>query len=176
LSATCSPATSSSNLSKRRSHEHLIDPGLSGAIAYIGKDGITVYDMPTTTHTMGNGAVRRRIDFHTLATIFEIHEGDVSLTVIEEVGAMPHDGPIQAFSFGKSAGAIEMGATFAGGRRVLVRPGVWKTTLGLAGEDKNASRALASKLFPAYAHLWPLKKHDGRAEAVLLAFYGSKLQ
>ena len=25
-----------------------------------------------------------------------------------------------------------------------------------------------------HAHLWPLKKHDGRAEAALLAWYGSE--
>lgn len=152
-----------------------IDPGLSGAIAYLS-DTVKVYDMPVTPHTMGNGTVRRRIDMQTLASIFELHEGSVSLTVIEEVGAMPKDGPVQAFSFGKSAGAVEMGAVFSGGKRVTVRPSVWKMALGLGGEDKNASRRLAIKLFPAYAPLFARVKDDGRAEAALLAYYGSKLQ
>jgi hypothetical protein len=42
-------------------------------------------------------------------------------------------------------------------------------------ENKDASRQKASMLFPKFAHLWARKKDDGRAEAVLLAHYGSKL-
>lgn len=89
---------------------------------------------------------------------------------------MPKDGPVQAFSFGKSAGAIEMGAVFSGGKRVLVRPSIWKTQLGLTGQDKSASRNLAARLFPAYSEFFKRVKDDGRAEAVLLAYYGSRLQ
>jgi crossover junction endodeoxyribonuclease RuvC len=152
-----------------------VDPGLSGAIAYIGEHGVTVYDMPTRCVRV-SGQERRRIDMAQLATIFELHEGDVSLTVIEEVHSQPHDGHVGAFSFGKAAGCVELGAHFTGGRIELVAPSVWKTQLGLAGQDKNASRALAIKLFPSFAQLFARVKDDGRAEATLLAFYGSKLK
>jgi hypothetical protein len=37
---------------------------------------------------------------------------------------------------------------------------------------KDGARARASQLLPAGVQLWPLVKHDGRAEAALLALYG----
>ena len=50
-----------------------------------------------------------------------------------------------------------------------VRSGVWKRSLAL-GKDKEASRLRAIQLYPG-ADL-RLKKHHGRAEALLLASYG----
>ena len=57
----------------------------------------------------------------------------------------------------------------------LVTPQTWKKVYGLKGgkENKDMSRQKASQLFPTYANLWARKKDDGRAEAVLLAHYGS---
>jgi hypothetical protein len=50
----------------------------------------------------------------------------------------------------------------------LVTPSVWKRALGL-GKDKDASLHKARLLFPmAELHL---AKHDGRAEALLIAHY-----
>jgi hypothetical protein len=43
-----------------------------------------------------------------------------------------------------------------------------------APAGKDGARARASQLIPSAAHHWPLKKHDGRAEAALLAFYASR--
>jgi hypothetical protein len=53
----------------------------------------------------------------------------------------------------------------------IVHPRTWKRALGVPRE-KDGARARASQLLPAHAHLWPLKKHDGRAEAALIATYG----
>jgi hypothetical protein len=39
---------------------------------------------------------------------------------------------------------------------------------------KDGARAMASKLFPAVATQWHLKKHDGRAEAALIALCGAR--
>jgi len=50
-----------------------------------------------------------------------------------------------------------------------VRPQVWKRALGL-GKDKEQARLRAMQLFPS-ADL-RLKKHNGRAESLLLAWYG----
>ena len=50
-----------------------------------------------------------------------------------------------------------------------VRPVVWKKAFSL-GKDKEASRLRAMQLYPG-ADL-RLKKHHGRAEALLLAHYG----
>ena len=52
-----------------------------------------------------------------------------------------------------------------------VRPQVWKKALGLS-KDKEAARLRAMQLFPG-AEL-RLKKHHGRAEALLLARYGQR--
>ena len=50
-----------------------------------------------------------------------------------------------------------------------VRPVVWKKTFSL-GKDKEQSRLRAQQLFPV-ADL-RLRKHHGRAESLLLAYYG----
>jgi crossover junction endodeoxyribonuclease RuvC len=49
----------------------------------------------------------------------------------------------------------------------------WKKSLGVPA-DKYAARMRASQLLPEFAHNWPLKKHDGRAEASLISLYGIK--
>lgn len=151
-----------------------IDPGASGAIALLDHR-VRVFDMPTRIVTI-SGKQRKRVDLLGLAQLVDMLERTVTLCVLEDVGPMPHDGPVQAFNFGWAACAPHAMAVTAGWRLELVRPAVWKTQMGLQGQGKEASRAMATKLFPDFAHLWPLKKHDGRAEAVLLAFYGSKLR
>ena len=52
-----------------------------------------------------------------------------------------------------------------------VRPGVWKKALGL-GKDKEAARLRAMQLYPG-ADLRRKKDH-GRAEVVLLAYWGQR--
>ena len=49
----------------------------------------------------------------------------------------------------------------------------WKRALGVQ-KSKDAARARASQLLPAAAAQWGLRKHDGRAEAALLALYGAR--
>jgi hypothetical protein len=59
---------------------------------------------------------------------------------------------------------------FAMARRplVYVAPSTWKRHLGLS-KDKGASRQRAVELWPDRADLFKLAKHDGRAEAALIA-------
>ena len=49
----------------------------------------------------------------------------------------------------------------------------WKKYFGLVKTDKEASRQKALELFPAAARFLSLKKHHGRAEAILIAHYYS---
>lgn len=56
-----------------------------------------------------------------------------------------------------------------------VPPSTWKAELGLTS-DKNKSLELARELFPEAKEYLKLKKHDGRAEALLLAYYLMKKQ
>jgi len=151
-----------------------IDPGLSGAIALFDPNGeIRVLDMPTFEITV-NGKKKRQIDMHQLASIAKDFGGVADAAIIEQVSAMPKQGVTSMFNFGFAAGAAHMAIVACGIPLSTVTSMKWKKALGLS-RDKDASRRLASRKFPKHAHLWPLVKHDGRAEAVLLAYYLSTL-
>lgn len=146
-----------------------VDPGISGAVALRSPQGIDVFDMPT--HDLKG---RTRIDIHALDhklnTLVLLHEP--GLAVIEDVHSMPKQGVASSFAFGFAAGVIQSLLVARGVPIRLVSPGAWKRVLGL-GRDKDESRLRASRLYPRHAHLWARKKDDGRAEAVLLAHYGT---
>jgi hypothetical protein len=55
----------------------------------------------------------------------------------------------------------------------LVPPVRWKRALAVP-KAKDGARARASQLLPGAAHQWQLRRHDGRAEAALLALYGAR--
>lgn len=150
-----------------------IDPGLDGAIAVLAPGSLTIHDMPTLTTTT-NGKQRRVLDLSALAWLFAGFAPSTSLCCIEEPSSQPTDGVIQAFKFGFNCAAPQAMAAANLLPMALVRPNRWKAAFGLTG-DKDQSRLLASRLMPKFSHLWPLKKHDGRAEAALLALYGSRL-
>lgn len=148
-----------------------IDPGLSGALAFLDpvNNSLEVFDMPTHT-VKSNGKNKRKIDLHGLAIIIRDRAFKVQVGVVEEVGAMPGQGVTSMFSFGFSAGCAQMAVAMAQVPLVLVTPRVWKSAMRLKS-NKDESRRAASRLMPQHAHLWPLVKHDGRAEAALLAQY-----
>jgi crossover junction endodeoxyribonuclease RuvC len=93
---------------------------------------------------------------------------------IELVGAMPGQGVSSMFAFGRASGLVEGVIAALGVPLDAVPPATWKASLRVPRE-KNAARARASQLLPNAAHWWPLAKHDGRAEAALLALYGSRM-
>jgi crossover junction endodeoxyribonuclease RuvC len=150
-----------------------IDPGLSGAIAVWPENGEPVVnDMPTFEITV-NGKKKTQIDLAQLARTTP-QSWQSWHAFIENPGAMPGNGAVSMFNFGFACGVAQMAVAAAGIPYTLVKPAIWKRALGLTA-DKDASRQLASRLFPQSAHLWARKKDDGRAEAVLLAYYGSKV-
>ena len=151
-----------------------VDPGLSGALALYGSESLTIFDMPTVERKVG-GKTKRQIDAYQLGNWLDLHRNVILFTVIEDVHSMPAQGITSAFNFGFSTGVLH-GAICANQIPLkLVAPVVWKRHFGLIGQDKDASRLAASRVSPRYSHHWPLKKHDGRAEAFLLAVYGSLL-
>ena len=148
-----------------------IDPGLSGALALLGPE-IEIFDIPTVQRVVA-GKNKRQLDAHALAAWLEIHSSRIANAVIERVGAMPGQGVTSSFSFGWTAGSIYQACCSAGIKVEFVAPVVWKRKFGLLGQGKDASRAEASRRFPRSSHLWSRAKDDGRAEAALLALYGS---
>jgi len=162
-----------------------IDPGLHGAIAAISTaadfrlgDAISparlwVEDIPTHEITV-NGKKRQQLDKHRLRDLLRGIGGGVECRAfIEDVHSMPKQGVASSFKFGFVAGATQQAVVDAGFEMTLVPPQVWKRRFGLTA-DKDAARARASAVFPGSAHRWPLKKHDGRAEAALIALYGAR--
>lgn len=91
--------------------------------------------------------------------------------VVERVSAMPRQGIASAFTFGVGLGSILATLQTLRLPIELVTPSSWKLALGL-GKDKRASLDKARLLFPS-ADL-TLAKHDGRAEALLLAWYAQR--
>jgi crossover junction endodeoxyribonuclease RuvC len=155
-----------------------IDPGITGAIAVL-KDDLTswspnfpypgLYDMPVMA--MGK---HQQVNTAELAKILSgiAHKVDAVETTVylEQVNAMPGQGVVSMFNFGMSYGAVlgVCGALMF--PVVMVRPNAWKKTANLIGKPKEAARTLAQQLYPELD--LSLKKHVGRADALLIARFG----
>lgn len=152
------------------------DPGKDGAFAVtVGGALVDVDDMPTLTLTIA-GKQRRRVDGFTVHTLLRSYlashfgyPGGV-LFVLEEVGAMPKEGPQGAFTFGESYGVVKGVAIGLGVPIELVRPAQWKRDLKLR-KGKDAARLRAMELFPQFRADFKRVKDDGRAEAALIAHW-----
>ena len=152
-----------------------IDPGLDGAVAFVFDDGAPlVFDTPTLR--VGSGKVTRRVyNPQAMAEIIASCSNRRHV-FIEDVHSMPGQGVASTFTFGVGFGTW-LGILAALGLSYdRVPPQRWKRAmLDGMGHDKDASRVRAIQLFPAVADQLGLKKHDGRAEALLLAEYGRRV-
>jgi crossover junction endodeoxyribonuclease RuvC len=151
-----------------------IDPGLTGAIA-TNDDGY-VYDIPVVAR---GGVVKHEVDAGALAAMLraikiaaKATDDEGCTAVLERTSAMPGQGVGSMFSMGDTRGVIRGVLAALEIPYVEVAPSAWKAKLGLTGADKEASRALAKKLYPEMALLLARKKDHNRAEALLLAYYG----
>ena len=151
-----------------------IDPGASGALAWLDDDGhlVDVADMPTMTITVGKAA-KREIDCHALADL--IVRRKVDHVWIEKVHAMPGNGATSMFAFGRAFGHCEMAVIALGRPLSYVTPQAWAKSTG-TGKGKDASRLRACQLWPESSHLFARVKDDGRAEAALIAAHGHSLR
>lgn len=145
-----------------------IDCGLSGALAVLGDDSVIVYDMPAFEVKRGK-TKRREIDGPSLLRLIE--ESDADHIFIEQAQGMPKQSAYATGIFFQTYGIV-LGIVIA--KQIpytIVHPATWKRNMGVPSE-KDGARARASQLIPRGADQWPLKKHDGRAEATILALYG----
>lgn len=151
-----------------------IDPGLYGALAFVqligGTPRVEVVDMPIVAKQV-NGMRRSRIDKSALADLIANRVHTLRCVVIEDVHALPKDGPVQAFTFGYGLGLLHGICQVYDLTVVNVPPHSWKSKYGL-NSDKHKSRAVASRFFPHNASVWSRAKDDGRAEAALLGLLG----
>ncbi len=150
-----------------------IDPGLSGALFFIDPHDPTngeSVDLPVHMLARG-GKQKRELDIIQLISVLALRR--LTHAFVEQVGAMPGQGVSGVFAFGKAYGII-LGVVAARSIPLtLVSPARWKRALGVP-KAKDAARARASQLLPQAAHQWPLRRHDGRAEAALIALYGAR--
>lgn len=158
-----------------------IDPGASGAIAYLRLYGLTpmefhVWDMPTTLIAV-SGKNRRRIDINALFNLPVFDPSHQTIWMdeawVEDVHSMPTDGPVQAFSFGFATGLIHGVLHGWDMEPRTVAPAVWKGAMGVT-KDKATSIARAKAVLPKWADQFT-KSKDGRAEAALIAVYGAAM-
>lgn len=147
-----------------------IDPGLSGAIAFIGENGLGAEVHPLPLSDVGG---QDELDSQALANLLEAI--DPRLITLERVAGF--GGCSSAFKLGQSFGALIVTALSGRFRLERVNPQAWQRVMlpGIHGRDnlKDASVARAKALFPTVA----LVKHgrckpDDQADALLLAAYG----
>lgn len=140
-----------------------IDVGMNGALAFYDGTELIIFDMPILQVSK-----TKRVDCHRLNTIIKTQKPNKA--VVERVNAFGM-GVSSAYNFGWSCGVIE--ALLAANNIPFdyVTSQVWKKAMQCP-KEKDAARMRASQLLPQFSHNWDLKKHDGRAEASLIAFYG----
>jgi crossover junction endodeoxyribonuclease RuvC len=150
-----------------------VDPGLSGALAFMDADGnIETIDMPVHRLKRG-GKVRRELNLSTLARLIDDRASGITHAYVELAGARPGQGVSSMFNFGRTYGAT-LGILAANFVPVTtVASGRWKRSLGVPAA-KDGSRARASELMPRHAGLWIRVRDDGRAEAAMIALYGAR--
>lgn len=153
-----------------------VDVGLNGAMAFLRESDLEVVDIPTITIGKSSGKRRREVDLYELARIIDAVPV-IEHAYVEKVGAMRGDGPVGAFAFGRTYGAIlaVLAANFIPVTKVA--PLVWRRGLRIPATskgDKSAVVARANELFPEHSALWRAKCHADRAEAALIALWGKE--
>lgn len=141
-----------------------IDPGLTGAIAFYHTshpDLIAVEDMPV---------IFGDINCADLAARINMVRPDAA--IIEMVASRPGQSVSAMFKFGKGFGQVIGVCQALKIPTHFVTPQKWKKHFSLSA-DKDDSRRRATEYWPDRPELFAKKKHDGRAEAALIARYGA---
>jgi hypothetical protein len=149
-----------------------VDPGVTGAMAFVdGNHVISIIDHDTWCNA--HDAAREL--YHLLDGFYK-----PEIVVIEAQHARPArdkngkvvQGIASTWNYAEHYGILLGVLTQYEVSVHKVNPAVWKANMHL-DRDKEKSLNLARKLFPTNAHdMFKLKKHHGRAEAALIAYYG----
>lgn len=150
-----------------------IDPGNSGAFAFLDVDACTIrlVDMPTFEFETN----KKRVSIDAYGIVAEMQRQPIHHIYLEEVFASPQMGVVSAFNFGEGKGKIEGIAAALAIPLTQVKPTRWKKDMRVPA-DKRAACQRASQLIPNAAPFFKGPRGgilDGRAEAALLALYGA---
>lgn len=137
------------------------DPGQTGAVAIIGEGDPVVLDWQGDERAMAE-----QLQLHVALA------GMPVLAALERQQAMPKQGVASTFKLGVNFG-VWLGILAALGVPVILpRPCDWKRGYVPAKADKDASLAVARRMFPMAS--LARKKDHGRAEALLLADFARR--
>lgn len=152
-----------------------IDPGLTGALAFVKANGKVESIVPMPLHApepFKRRKEKRRVNWW--AVVEAIRTERPSLVVLERQGPMPRQGVSSTFAIGYQYGALTGALVALGLPFEVVDPAVWKRGMDLLGHDKSHSLEVARRLMPEIAHLIPRQKDHGLAEAALIALWKVK--
>ena len=150
-----------------------IDPGITGAIVLLDADGqlLSAFRTPVIP------GPKREYDLQAMIACLEGAMGNGYRCTIEKVGAMPNDGRVGAFNFGRGYG-LWLGMMSALGIGFAeVTPQRWQARM-LAGQPRGKqTKASAVKVAKG---LWPeipirVKADWGIADAALIAEFGRRV-
>lgn len=135
-----------------------VDPGQTGAIAVISDNGVMVWDWPGDE----TAAAKIAMDLWT-------HSPKAKMAAIESQNAFPGQGVTSMFKLGKNFGTWLGILAMLGVPYKIVRAQEWQKGVVTKSAGKDGNLAAARRLFPeAELHL---KKHHGRADALLIAYW-----
>lgn len=153
-----------------------IDPGITGAVAFVWESGeyIEVDDIPVMAKGKGASKVKNQVNAAGLIHLINRtwRPDQFCVAYLERVSSMPGQGVASMFSMGDTYGCIRGILAALGIETHIITPRQWKKHYGL-NSDKEIARAKAIELYPQA----PLtrKKDQNRAEALLIARYGSTI-
>ena len=142
------------------------DPGAKGGLAFLS-DVVSAYPMPLAG---------KELDIPEITDLI-LSYPEISLAVVEKCHAMPGQGTVSMFNFGKGYGTLLgiLGALKI--PTILVIPQAWKKVI-LAGtkKDKDAAIEYVRMKYPDFPVILPRcrKPHDGICDAICLAEYGKR--
>ena len=153
-----------------------IDPGFDGGIAVVNENGNLqgLHDTPTL-EVSGGSKTKRRYCLPAMVAI--INKYGACRVALEDVHSMPKQGVASSFVFGRGLGVWEGILSALNIPIHMISPQKWKKAMmdGM-GKDKDASRVRALELCPAAITGLNLKRHHGRADALLMALYLRQLE
>lgn len=161
-----------------------IDPGLSGAIAAMDESGLRgMHDMPTRPIPKASGKTRNEVDPRKLRDILRalIPADEKAIVVMEAMHAF--------MGSGTRVGSMSSQASLAATKAVIctvcelsgfdvafVTPREWQRLYGIKATPSETTKQQSLRLARSLYGIspFPLAKHDGRADAVLIARYAQR--
>jgi hypothetical protein len=150
-----------------------IDIGFSGAIAVLDESKIIdAIDMPVLK--AGKRTEINELHIRDLLASYK-HIEDKIAVFIEKAQSMPGQGIASTGRYLMSYGQIRGICAGIGVGYTLVHPKTWKSAMMKdMPKEKQASIIRCQQLFPNFP--LPQRKDHGRADAILIAAYGRKMQ